>query len=98
MSETAKKKAEAPPSGDPGEPGARAYNDLGQVRPADARYLGDASGNVLDADLQAQREKEIEEATARLQQQREEEEKANQERLEAAGYRNPTLPADAKKK
>lgn len=82
-----------PPSGELGQPGARAYSAAGNVRPADGRFLGDADGDVPEQDLQAIREEEIRRGNARLLAQREREEAENQARLEEAGYVNPTLGA-----
>lgn len=80
-----------PPSGELGQPGARAYSSEGNVRPADGRFLGDADGDVPEQDLQSIREEEIRRGEARLLRQREQEEAENQARLDAAGYVNPTL-------
>lgn len=80
-----------PPSGELGQPGARAYSSAGNVRPADGRFLGDADGDVPEQDLQAIREEEIRRATARVAAQQKAEEEANQKRLEESGYVNPTL-------
>jgi hypothetical protein len=82
---------QAPPSGELGQPGARAYSDQGNVRPADGRFLGDASDDVPPQDLEAIREEEIARGYERLARQKQAEEEANQERLEATGYVNPTV-------
>jgi hypothetical protein len=82
----------APPSGKLGQPGARAYDDQGRVRPADGRFLGDASDDVPPQDLQAIREEEIRRGNERLAEQRRREEAENQRRLDESGYVNPTIP------
>lgn len=81
---------QTPPSGELNQPGARAYNDLGQVRPADGRFLGDNSDDVEPQDLEAIRQRELEVGYERLLAQRKAEEEENQRRLEEAGYKNPT--------
>lgn len=87
---------QAPPSGQLGQPGARAYDDQGRVRPADGRFLGDASDDVEPQDLQSIREEEIARGYERLAKQKKDEEDANQAALEATGYVNPTVaPAEA---
>jgi hypothetical protein len=70
----------------------RAYDDQGRVRPADARWLGDANDDQSAEQMQAAREQQIADNTARRAEQRAAEEKANQERLEQAGYVNVTTP------
>lgn len=84
---------QAPPSGELGQPGARAYSSAGNVRPADGRFLGDADGDVPEQDLQAIREEEIRRGTARVAAQQKALEEENQKRLEESGYVNPTLNA-----
>lgn len=87
MEETPK----APPSGELGQPGARAYSDQGNVRPADGRFLGDASDDVPPQDLEAIREEELKRGYEALARQKAAEEAENQERLKATGYVNPTV-------
>lgn len=80
-----------PPSGELGQPQARAYDAEGNVRPADGRFLGTASDDKAPQDLQAIREKEIQDGYARLAEQKGREEAENQKRLDESGYVNPTV-------
>jgi hypothetical protein len=84
--------AEQPVSDEHGTPYARAYDDKGNVRPADGRWLGDANGDVPAADLAQMREDELEDAKIRRQREFEKLEEETQARLDAAGYVNPTTP------
>jgi hypothetical protein len=65
---------------------ARAYDERGNVRPADGRMI------VQTAEEQAkQREAEIQAGYAKLEQDKREEDERNQKALEESGYVNPTV-------
>ena len=63
----------------------------GSVRPADARYNRQRFSNEQ---LRKIREQEIEEADTALFEQMRDREQENQEKLDASGYVNPTIPQD----
>lgn len=84
--------AEVPVSDEHGTPYARAYDENGNVRPADGRWLGDANGDVPAAELADLREQELEDARVRSEAAFRKQEEETQARLEAAGYVNPTTP------
>lgn len=66
--------------------GARAYDERGNVRPADGRIVAQSPEEQA-----AQREAEIKAGYAKLAEQKKREEEANQAALEASGYVNPTV-------
>ena len=83
---------EVPVSDEHGTPYARAYDEQGNVRPADGRWLGDANGDVPAEKLADLREQELEDARLRSEAAFRKREEETQARLDAAGYVNPTTP------
>lgn len=72
---------------------APAYDESGNVRPSDARYTGGARKQLTNEELQAIREKEIQDGWARVDEQTKAEQAENDKRLAEVGYVNPTIPA-----
>lgn len=89
---TATPAVEVPVSDEHGTQYARAYDDKGNVRPADGRWLGDANGDVPAEELAEMRADELEDAAIRSQRDLAEREAKAAAELEAQGYVNPTTP------
>lgn len=90
--ETAAEPVAAPVSDEHGTVNARAYDEDGNVRPADGRWLGDANGDVPAEELAEMRADELEDAAINAQRAFEKQEAEAQAKLDAAGYVNPTTP------